>query len=335
MIEAFQFRAGGQPSAPIPASEIDRLVADPHQLLWIDVTAPTPDELERLRQELRLHPLAVEDLTHPRERPRIESFDGTYAVVFYAIRLAPEERVDCQQINLLVARNYLLTVHEAPIQELEEVIRRWRENAEEMEPDVGIPVYSLLDTLIDSYFPCVDEIAERVEAVEDALFQGMDQQALEGLFRLKKDLLQLRRIVAPERDVINVLLRREQPIFSERSLIYFQDLYDHVVRITDSIDIYRDLLSSAMETYLSLASNRLAENSLRVAETANKLNQTMQVLAAWSIILMSCSLIAAIYGMNFKLMPELDWRYGYPAALLAMLLLGGGLFRMFRRKGWL
>lgn len=335
MIDTFQFQPGTGVCPRVPEDEIDRLVADPGQMLWIDVTAPTSEELERLREELQLHPLALEDLTHRQERPKIEQFEGLYTIVFYAVRLPEKGDLATQQINLLVSKHYLLTVHEEPISELEEVIRRWRENAGQMEPDVGVPVYSLLDTLVDGYFPVVDAIADRVETMEDEVFQGLPQEALQTIFRLKKDLLGLRRIVAPERDVINVLLRREQPIFSEHSHLYFQDIYDHLVRITDSIDTYRDLVSSAMDAYLSVASNRLAENSLRVSESAKRLNQTMQVLAAWSIILMSMTLIAGIYGMNFSAMPELRWRYGYYVALGAMLLLGLGLFSFFKRKGWL
>jgi magnesium transporter len=335
MIHVFRYRQDRGVAAPIPADEIDQLLAAPGELLWIDATAPSSAELERLRSELNLHPLALEDLTHRSDRPRIEQFDGLYAIVFYAIGVPVGGDLECLQINLLVARNYLLTVHETPIPVLEEVIRRWQVNAERMDPDVGIPVYSLLDTLVDGYFPCVDEITERVEAMEDQVFQGLNQEAIQAIFHLKKDLLRFRRIVAPERDVINVLLRREQPIFSERSLIYFQDIYDHLVRITDSIDTYRDLLSSAMDAYLSVASNRLAENSIKLAEGANQLNKTMQALTSWSIILMSASLIAGIYGMNFRIMPELGLRYGYFGALGTMLVLGVGLLIVFKRKGWL
>jgi magnesium transporter len=335
VIQAIQFRPGGSVSGHVAVEAIDRLVAEPGVLLWIDVTAPTPEELDRLRHELHLHPLAIEDLTHRIDRPRIEQFDGMYAAVFYSAGIPGDGGLDLRQINLLVTRTYLLTVHDQPVPDLEEAIRRWRTNVEQMEPDVGIPVYSLLDTLVDGYFPCIDQITERVEAMEEQIFQGMSHGALEALFQLKKDLLHFRRVVAPERDVVNVLLRREQPVFSERSLIYFQDLYDHLVRITDSIDTYRDLLSSALDTYLTVSSNRLAENSIQLAQSANRLNQTMQVLAAWSIILMSGSLIAGIYGMNFKHMPELSTRYGYFAALGVIVALSLGLFAFFRRKAWL
>jgi magnesium transporter len=336
LIEITLYRQDGGFQERVPVQEIDQLLLDEACLLWIDVTSPTPEELRRLQEELKLHPLVVEDLTDRNERPRIRTFEGGYVMIFYAVRLGEqEERLRCQQINLVVARHYLLTVHTEPIEEIAEVIRRWRENTAAMPPDVNIPLYSLLDTLVDGYFPCIDQIAERVEAMEDQIFQGLSRDALEAIFALKKDMLNLRRVVAPERDVINVLLRGDQGIFSPGALVYFQDLYDHLIRVIDSIDTYRDLLSSAMETYLSVTSNRLAENSIEMARSANQLNATMRILTSWSIILMSGALIAGIYGMNFEHMPELHWRYGYYAALGLILLVGGALVAYFRRRDWL
>jgi magnesium transporter len=336
VIETTLYRKDSGFQERVPVREIDRHLLDEACLLWIDVTSPTPEELRRLQEELKLHPLVVEDLTDWNERPRVRSFEGGYFMVFYAVRLEEkEERLHFQQINMVVARRYLLTVHTEPIEEIPEVIRRWRQNTAVMAPDVSIPLYSLLDTLVDGYFPCIDQIADRVADMEDQIFQGLGQDALESIFTLKKDMLSLRRIVAPERDVVNVLLRGDQSIFSPGALVYFQDLYDHLVRVIDSIDTYRDLLSSAMDTFLSVASNRLAESSIKLAQSSNQLNETMRVLTSWSIILMSGALIAGIYGMNFDHMPELHWRYGYYGALGAILLLGGSLAAYFRRRGWL
>jgi magnesium transporter len=337
LIETTLYRKDGGFQERVPVREIDRLVADEACLLWIDVTSPTPEELRRLQEELQLHPLVMEDLTDWDERPRVRPFDGSYFIVFYAVRLGEkkEERLRCQQINIVIARHYLLTVHTEPIEEIPEVIRRWRENAAAMAPDVNIPLYSLLDTLVDGYFPCIDQIADRVDEMEDQVFQGLGQDALQAIFSLKKDMVNLRRVVAPERDVVNVLLRGDQGIFSASALVYFQDLYDHLVRVIDSIDTYRDLLSSAMDTYLSVVSNRLSENSIEMAKSANQLNATMRILTSWSIILMSGALIAGIYGMNFEYMPELHWRYGYYAALGAILLVGGALAAYFRRRDWM
>jgi magnesium transporter len=336
LIETTLYRKDGGFQKRVPIREIDRHVMEEACLLWIDVTSPTPEELRQLQDELKLHPLVIEDLTDWDERPRIRSIEGGYMIVFYAVRLAEkEERLRFQQINMVVARHYLLTVHTEPIEEIAEVIRRWRENSAAMAPDVNIPLYSLLDTLVDGYFPCIDQIADRVDDMEDQVFQGLGQDALQAIFTLKKDMVNLRRIVAPERDVVNVLLRGDQGIFSPGALVYFQDLYDHLVRVIDSIDTYRDLLSSAMDIYLSVVSNRLATNSIEMSKSSNQLNETMRILTSWSIILMSGGLIAGIYGMNFEYMPELHWHYGYYAVLGAIVLIGGALAAYFRRRDWL
>lgn len=265
------------------------------------------------------------------------------------------------ELSMFMGANYLVTVHTDSVPELAEAERRWRRNmraatgngaypstgrktgpagappedlpnheAHYTVPmpeditkidDMGILLYSLLDSIVDNYFPVMDNIVERVESLEEQIFEHYNERALHSVFGLKKDLLALRRVLAPERDVLNVLTRRDLPIFHDSTLVYFQDIYDHVVRLTDSIDTYRDLLSSALDSYLSMQSNRL--------------NITVQTLTSASIILMTLSLIAGIYGMNFANIPELQWQYGYFGVLGLMVGIAVLLFFFFRRKGWL
>ena len=177
-----------------------------------------------------------------------------------------------------------------------------------------------IDGIVDDYFVVLDMIGEQIDDVEDAIFQRGRQEIAGEIFTLKKDLLLLRRIVAPERDILNVLLRQEIRIFQPRELAYVRDVYDHLVRITESIDLYRDLLSSALDSYLSLQGNQL--------------NQLVKVLTLWSIILMACSLVAGIYGMNFVLMPELEQPWGYPFALSLMITIAVSLAIYFKRRRW-
>jgi magnesium transporter len=187
--------------------------------------------------------------------------------------------------------------------------------------EIGILLYSMLDTIVDNYFPVVDSIVDRVEDLETEIFEHYNQQAIESIFSLKKDLLGLRKVLAPERDVLNILVRRDLPIFDQQTLLYFQDLYDHIVRITDSVDTYRDLLSSALDSYLSMQSNRL--------------NITVQTLTSLSIILMSVAGITGWYGMNFAVMPELQSPFGYPGVMLGVVLVVIAEVIFFKRKGWL
>jgi magnesium transporter len=262
------------------------------------------------------------------------------------------DRVVLRELSMFMGPNWLITVHQEPIDELEEVEHRWQRNVEaitgqdvpglegtdpvaplahpaqngkaarrEMENDIGILLYSLLDTIVDNYFPVIDAIVDRVEGLEEQIFERFTPTALASIFALKKDLLALRKVLAPERDVLNVLTRRDLPIFKTHTLVYFQDVYDHVVRITDSIDTYRDLLSSALDSYLSMQSNRL--------------NITVQTLTSASIILMVLSLITGIYGTNFVNIPELHLQYGYFAMLGLMAAVALGLYAFFKRKGWL
>jgi magnesium transporter len=224
-------------------------------------------------------------------------------------------------MSLFVGANFLVSVHQGPIEAIDNTIKRWQQNEEQFGRDVGVLLYELLDAIVDDYFPVIDQLAERVEDIEQQIFERFRSDALQDVFGLKRDLLNVRRIVAPERDVLNILIRREVPIFERNTILYLQDVYDHIVRITDSIDTYRDLLSSALDAFLSVQSNRL--------------NQILKVLTIASIVLMTDALIAGIYGMNFDYMPILHSPYGFAISIVLMVALSLGLIAFFRWRKWL
>jgi len=247
---------------------------------------------------------------------------GYYFVVFYAAIFDPQEdHIRGNPVSLFIGANYLVTVHAGPIPHIGETVARWRAPKSPLGHRVGTLVHALLDAMVDDYFPLMDQVADRVEELEDAIFTHFDESSIEAIFRLKKDLLGMRRIVTPERDVLNVLLRRQLPIFSPEDVAYLQDVYDHIVRVTDSIDTYRDLVSSALDSYLSLQGNRL--------------NQIMKVLTVASIILMADALITGFYGQNFKFFPGLDFRIGSFWSLILIAVTTVGLWLYFRRRKWL
>lgn len=289
--------------------------------LWLDLCPPEEADRTLLQEVLGFHPLALEDAFRARERPKLDTYPDHYFIVFYGVDYDPENGLLFHPIHLFVGLRYLVTARPQRIPEVESVRARW------VGPELPRPiapgslVYDLLDAILDGYFPVLDRIAEEVEAIEERLFAGSDRGLIEAIFRMRKALLELRRVVAPEREVINLLLRRELPVFRPEDMIYFQDLYDRLVRLTESIDLYRDMLSGALESYLSVQSNRL--------------NEIVKVLTIASIILMASALIAGIYGMNFRYMPELEWPWGYPMALLMMAGVSAGLALFFRRRGWL
>lgn len=315
-------KSNGKFHTQINPYEIDQLINQPDTFLWLDLQNPQPSSIALLRQEFKFHELAIEDATRHHERPKLEAFENYYFMVFYALSYdAEQRRLMGQSIGMFIGSNYIVSVHQSEISAIDDTIKRWQANTADFGHDAGALLYSLLDAIVDDYFPVIDELAERVEDIEEQIFEHFSENALQEVFSLKRDLLNVRRIVAPERDVLNVLIRREVPIFERNSILYLQDVYDHIVRITDSIDTYRDLLSSALDAFLSVQSNRL--------------NQIVKVLTITSIVLMTDALIAGIYGMNFEFMPELHWRYGYPFALGLMLVLSVGLVAFFRWRKWL
>jgi magnesium transporter len=305
----------------LPLTGICDLLADARSTLWLDLQSPDEAEIAVLRDQFGFHPLAIEDAIRAHERPKVDAYDSYYFLVFYAAAYdAAADHVLLAAMNIFVGANYLVTVHDRPIPQINETFTRWQAPNSPLGNKVSALVYALLDALVDAYFPVLDQIADHVEDMEDAIFIHFSEQTIETIFALKKDLIALRRTVAPARDVMNVLLRREVPIFRSKDMIYLQDVYDHLVRVTDTIDTYRDLLSNALDSYLSLQSNQL--------------NQVMKILTLGSILLMSASLVAGIYGMNFVFMPELRQPWGYPAALALMAVISAALIVVFRRRRW-
>ena len=308
---------------------------EPDLMLWLDLEAPDEAEIALLQTKFGFHPLAIEDAVRPHERPKVEAYPGYYLIIFYsalyvgegstnqgALPLAtlPDPQIDLRQLAIFAGKNFIVTIHQQPVDQIGATLARWTLANAHSDSSVAALLHALLDAIVDDYFTLMDQIVDWVEELEDTIFSRFRDGAIAEIFAIKKDLLLLRRVVTPERDVLNILLRQEVPIFQGGSLVYLQDVYDHLVRVTDTIDTYRDLLSSALDSYLSLQSNQL--------------NQLIKTLTLSSIILMSCSLIAGIYGMNFHYMPELSWPLGYLFALSMMFIVGFGLFMVFRSRRW-
>jgi magnesium transporter len=301
--------------------EISQLCAIPPNIIWVDVADPTSADFEELAKEFGFHPLSIEDCRNEHQRPKVEEFQGYYFIVLYEAELVLGRHLELRELNIFLGKNYLVTVHSQPIRTLKTAERLWRGWTDLAERGTGLLGYLLIDAIVDDYMPLLDTLSDRMDELEDKIFVDFQVEALEEIFRIKKELLFLRRSVTPLRDVFNTLLRREQQIFSHETYIYFQDVFDHLIRVADTIDTLRDLLGATMDAYLSVSANRM--------------NMVMKRLTSISAILMSITLIAGIYGMNFDFMPELKWRYGYVGALGSILTVGVALYLYFRRIKWL
>jgi len=305
--------------------------ADKGSLAWIDIVEPTEEDVEWLRQQFKLHPMAARDIIHHHQRPKLDDYGDTAFGVLYAVgepSNGRRRRVQMRELQFIWHAERLVTIHWSRIPAIEELTERVRGGS--LKATVGVTdrdlrvediAYELFDAVVDGYFPALDALAEGSEQLEDEMFSSRRSSAtLESIFNLKKDLFHMRKVIAPARDVINVLLRRDQKLFADEYFPYFQDLYDRTNRIIDGLDTYRDLLSTSMDTYLSFVSNDV--------------NQTVKRMTAVTAILMVDALIAGVYGMNFEFMPELHWQYGYPYALLLMAAATAALWVLFRRIRW-
>ena len=301
---------------------IDEYCATEGKIVWVDILAPTDEDMQYLAEEFRFHPLAIEDCRTSHQRPKIEEYRGYYFLVLYELELVgPRRSVELRELNLFMGPRYLVTVHSQPLRAIEAAARLWPEWLDRADPSAGLLSYLLIDSIVDDYLPFLDEVSERVDTLEDDIFGTFRHETIREIFVIKKQLLYLRRSVGPLRDVFNVILRREQPLFSREIEPYYQDVYDHLVRTTESIDTLRDMISSTMDAFLSVSGNRM--------------NIVMKRLTSISTILMSVTLIAGIYGMNFEIMPELQWKYGYVGAMLSMVVVGVALYVYLRKIDWL
>jgi len=302
---------------------IDGLRKKAEHVVWLDIASPKADDLKLLREEFSVHPLALEDLEKRRQRPKLDTYAEQQIIVTYEVLepSEPDRHFELGELHIFAGPGYLVSVRWQESPAIKEVERRFRERPDAVARTPGSLVYAILDAALDGFFPLLDRLSDKIEDLEGVILAGgRTSDTLRTILGLKRKLLELRRNVSPQRDVANALLRRDLPLVDDTSAPYFQDLYDHAIRVLDQLDLQRDLLASALEANLSV--------------TSNNLNAVMKRLTAFTVVLMVPTLIAGIYGMNFHFMPELSWPLGYPLVLGVMLLTMAGAAIFFRARDW-
>jgi len=301
---------------------------------WINIDGlGDPTVFARLGERLALHPLALEDVLNVPQRPKAERFDKHLFLVMRTMRLERSrataaarptggEIVD-EQISAFLGPEWVVTIQERSDGDcfgaVREAIRHGRGRVREAGPDYL--TYLLVDGVVDAYFPVLDALAEQMQELEEeALGSTSSQQTLLRLTRLRHDLIAVRRAVWPMREEVTILQREESPLITAETRVFLRDVYDHSVQALEIVESLRETAVSVMEVFLSVQNQRL--------------NEVMKVLTVIATIFIPLTFIASIYGMNFKHMPELDSRWGYPAVLGLMLLTAGGMVAYFRRRGW-
>ena len=288
---------------------------------WINVDGlGQPDVLVKLAERFHLHPLAIEDALSLSQRPKIETYTDHYFAVMKMMRCIPE--IEEEQVSLFFGSSWVITIQERRdgdvFDGVRESIRKDRGRIRALGAD--FLAYAVFDAVCDGYFPVIETLGERVDRIEDEAIATPSPSTLVQIQNLRHDLVRLRRSVWPMREELAVLQRESSELVKPETRIFLRDAYDHAVQSLDMIETYRETVASVMDIYLSAQSQRL--------------NEVMKVLTVISTLFIPLTFIASIYGMNFEHMPELKWRFGYPAVLLLMVGVGAGLVTYFKRKGW-
>jgi magnesium transporter len=312
----------GQLLEDVAMADLPAVRARQGTLVWVEVASPTLDELAELGQEFGIHEVALEDLqVGERQRPKLEQYQDQVLVVAYgAVAGTGRRPTRLFEVDLIAGPGYLLTFHGGSPVDHGPVARRVKARPELASEGVGYLLYAVLDELVDTFFPALDAIAERVAAVEEAVLAG-DTDVEGPIFAVRKELIAVRRVIGPMRDAMVVLLRRDLGILSSEIHRYLQDVYDHLIRLSESVEDNQDVLAGTLDANATMASNRV--------------NTVARSLAAYAAIFAVVTMISGIYGMNFVHMPELAWRFGYGWALGLMAACAVGLWVYFKRKGWL
>ncbi|MBI3975464.1 MAG: magnesium/cobalt transporter CorA [Armatimonadetes bacterium] len=308
--------------AASPAEPLAALLERDSQAVWVDLDRDRPEDLQVLAEVFGFHPLAIEDAQKTGQRPKVESYDDYLFLTVHTARYDRGGQVALDEVDIFFTRRAVVTVRAAGLAPMDEARVRLGKAPARLRRSPDFVLYSILDVVVDTYFPVLDRIDDHIERLEDHLFKRPTNRTLSGLFRTKRALLAARRHVVPLRDALNLLMRREAGLVTEQVMVYLRDIYDHVLRLTDQIDTHRDLLTGALEIYLTLVSNRL--------------NEVMKVLTVITAIVGPMAVITGIYGMNFtRPYPLFDWPYGFWTVIGVMAALAVGMLFLFRRRGYL
>lgn len=305
------------------ASLIDAWKGGGEARFWVDIEAPDEATLEALlEQRFGFHELAAEDSLSPVTLPKYDAFPEYDFFIFRAVDVNVNEHgSQTYKLAAFVGRDFLFTIHSEPMLPVDDVHTRLPSDRRLLGNGPDFLLYSIVDQMVDAHFPLLDRIEECVDDLQESIFRDAHPQHLDELLHLKRDINVLRRQSMPQRELLNQISRGDAQFVRKEHLIYFRDLYDHMFRISETIDVERDMMAGTMEAYLSVIANRT--------------NEIMRVLTVVSTILMPPTLIAGLYGMNFTFMPELKWPHGYAFALTLMALTSFGMLLWFRRKGWI
>lgn len=291
-------------------------------VVWIDIDGlHRVDILESVGECFGIHPLTLEDILNTDQRPKVEEYDNYLYVAVKMLDFMPDGHIGVEQVSIILTENFVLSFQENVgdiFDTVRDDLRKSRGRLRRERAD--FLAYTLLDTIVDKYFVLMEQLGDRVDDIESKLIDGPVMQFGHSINDLKREMLMLRRSIWPMREVMNILVRTESKFIRRSTVVFLQDVYDHIIHVIETLEIFREMLSGTLDIYLTSMSNRM--------------NEIMKVLTVISTIFIPLTFIVGIYGMNFHFMPELTWRWGYPLVWVVMISVVVGMFIFFRRKGW-
>ena len=312
----------GQKLADIPVEEISDYMEKPETFVWVALNEATPEELTTMQHEFGLHELAVEDASRGHQRPKIEEYGDSLFVVVKTVECRDGDVV-LGEVDIFVGQNYVLSSRDGQSTKGFLGVRARAEREPHMlRKGPAFVLYALMDAIVDRYFPVLEMLETELEKIEELIFsQGKQRDNIERLYELKGKVTTVRHAVVPMMEAVGRLYGGRVPSMCLDTQDYFRDVHDHLHRISAALDTIRDTIATAIQVNLSM--------------TAIEESEVNKRLAAWAAIFAICTAFAGVWGMNFKYMPELEWKYGYPMALSIMIFVCWILHRRFKRAGWL
>jgi magnesium transporter len=315
--------AEGRRVRDVAIPDISEALKEAGVFVWVGLHDPSPDLLQQIQKEFGLHDLAVEDAQVAHQRPKLEQYgDSVFVVLRPAILTSDQQRIELGETHLFLGPRYIVSIRHGDTPGYAAVRTRCESTPALLAKGPGFVLYAVMDFIVDHYFPVLDTLGDQLERLEEEIFsETFDRKTVQRIYDLKRNLVEVKRAVSPLVDVCNRLVRFDMPLIPEDTRPYFRDVYDHAIRINEHVDTLRELLTGALEAHLSL--------------TAVSQNDAMKKLAGWAAIIGVPTMVAGVYGMNFKFMPELEWRYSYPVVMAGMAVVCVYLYYRFKRSGWL
>jgi magnesium transporter len=302
-VKAYYMDSDGTLKPNINRNEIESACKSERGLLWVDIEGDDPEDISLMPDVFHFHQLAIDDCLGERiNPPKVDEFESHIFVILHGVNYTVEsDIVETSQLELFIGANFVVSHHTFPVLSTQEVKRLVEESGRPMRRGADFLAHEIADALIDNVLPTIDTMNDITDDIEEEAIHNPQKTTLEAILKLKRSTMQLHRVMAPQREILNRLSRREFHVITQEAQIYFRDIYDHLVRIEDLNQDIRDRTDNALSTYMS--------------SVANRQNETMKILSIVAAVFLPLSLLAGIYGMNFEYIPELSWRWGYFAVL--------------------